>query len=50
MYPVILSGLGITVVNSKPSQCKVDKNPNLPFYVFILIEAKSVLSSKYFSN
>jgi len=33
MYSLILSGLGITVVNSKSSQCKVGKNPNLSFHM-----------------
>jgi hypothetical protein len=35
MYPVILSGLGIAVVNSKPSQCQVGKHPNLSFYMSV---------------
>jgi len=35
MCLVILSGLGITVLNSKPPQCQVRKNPNLSFYMFL---------------
>ena len=54
MYPVILSGLGITVVYSKPSQCKIGKNPSLSYVSTLteqsLFRAASIFPTSHFNT